>query len=223
MPATRTTTLTTTVWVRRRSTASLTDLIVSFSTYGDPFRLILSYAYWGTTTVDTELYKLYLRHLYTSTTRLILSCVSFDNKIDLDELDNDRAVTPAIRMRFERDLNANRLTNCADTPTIYRLTDRPSSTFDHYYHPTLAPYCYYDRPPLLCLQPINPRCFIRSRLPLLLCPQLIDHLLPCLQPTDFYCPACSNNRIQGGALPLVRPCRLHHTATRPLLRCTSRS
>jgi len=30
---------------------------------------------------------------------------------------------------------------------------------------------------------------------LLLCPQLIDYLLPCLQPTDFYCPACSNNRI----------------------------
>ena len=53
--------------------------------------------------VDTELYKLYLRHLYTLITRLILSCVSFDNKIDLDELDNDRAVTPAIRMQFECD------------------------------------------------------------------------------------------------------------------------
>ena len=46
--------------------------------------------------VDTELYKPYLRHLYTSTTRLILSCISFDNEIDLDKLDNDCAVTPAI-------------------------------------------------------------------------------------------------------------------------------
>ena len=68
--------------------------------------------------VDTELYKLYLRHLYTSTTRLILSCVSFDNEIDLDELDNDCAVTPAIRMRFERDSNANRLTDRAVMPAI---------------------------------------------------------------------------------------------------------
>jgi len=84
--------------------------------------------------VDTELYKLYLRHLYTSTTRLILSCASFDNEIDLDELDNDRAVTPAIRMQFKRDSNANRLTDRANTPTIYRLTDRLSSTFDHYHH-----------------------------------------------------------------------------------------
>ena len=112
--------------------------------------------------VNTELYKLYLKYLYTSTTRLILSCVSFNNEIDLDELDNNRAVTPTIRMRFKRDSNANRLTNRADTPTIYRLTDKPSSTFDHYHHPTLAPYCYYNRPPLLYLQPINPRCFISS-------------------------------------------------------------
>ena len=46
--------------------------------------------------VDTELYKFYLRHLYTSTTRLILSYISFDNEIDLDELDNNCAVMPAI-------------------------------------------------------------------------------------------------------------------------------
>ena len=61
-------------------------------------------------------------------------------------------------------------------PIIYQLTDRPSSIFDRYYHPTLAPYCYYDRPWLLCLQ-------------------LIDHLLLYLQPTDLYCSASSNNRI----------------------------
>jgi len=57
--------------------------------------------------VNTKLCKLYLRHLYTSTTRLILSCVSFDNEINLDKLDTNYAVTLAIRMRFERDLNAN--------------------------------------------------------------------------------------------------------------------
>ena len=92
-------------------------------------------------------------------------------------------------------LQSNQQTNCADTPTIYRLTNRQSSTFDHYHHPTLTPYCYYDRPPLLYLQPINPRYFISSRLPLLLCLRLINHLLPCLQPTDFYCSAYSNNCI----------------------------
>jgi len=59
--------------------------------------------------VNTELYKLYLRHLYTPIMRLILSCISFDNEIDLDKLDNDRAIMPAIRMRFEGDSNANRL------------------------------------------------------------------------------------------------------------------
>ena len=58
------------------------------------------------TTIDTKLYKLYLWHLYTSTMRLILSYISFDNEIDLDKLDNDRAVTPAIRMRFKCDPNA---------------------------------------------------------------------------------------------------------------------
>jgi len=42
--------------------------------------------------VDTKLYKLYLRYLYTLITRLILSCISFDNEIDLDELDNNCAV-----------------------------------------------------------------------------------------------------------------------------------
>ena len=56
--------------------------------------------------VDTELYKLYLRYLYTSTTRLILNCINFDNKIDLDKLDNDRAVMPTIRIRFEYNPNA---------------------------------------------------------------------------------------------------------------------
>jgi len=45
--------------------------------------------------VNTKLYKLYLRYLYTLITRLILNCVSFNNEIDLDELDNNRAVTPA--------------------------------------------------------------------------------------------------------------------------------
>jgi len=101
--------------------------------------------------VNTKLYKLYLRHLYTSTIRLILSCVSFNNKINLDKLDNNRAITPIIQMRFKRDLNTNRLTNYANMPIIYRLTDRPSSIFNHYYHPTLALYCYYNRPPLLYL------------------------------------------------------------------------
>ena len=48
------------------------------------------------TSVDTELCKPYLWHLYTLITRLVLSCVSFNNKIDLDELDNDRADMPAI-------------------------------------------------------------------------------------------------------------------------------
>ena len=46
--------------------------------------------------VDTKLYKLYLRHLYTLITRLILSCVSFNNEIDLNELDNNCAITPII-------------------------------------------------------------------------------------------------------------------------------
>jgi hypothetical protein len=54
--------------------------------------------------------------------RLILSCVSFDNEIDLDEPDNDRAVTPAIRMRFECDPNAIRMqtrpNDSADMPAI---------------------------------------------------------------------------------------------------------
>ena len=48
--------------------------------------------------VNTKLYKLYLRHLYTSTTRLILSYISFNNEIDLGELDTNRAITPIIRM-----------------------------------------------------------------------------------------------------------------------------
>ena len=69
--------------------------------------------------VDTELYKLTFRHLYTLIMRLILSCISFDNEINLDKLDNDRAIIPAIRMRFKCDLNANRLINCAVMPTIY--------------------------------------------------------------------------------------------------------
>ena len=46
--------------------------------------------------VDTKLYKLYLRHLYTLTTRLVLSCVSFNNKINLDEPTKHRANTPVI-------------------------------------------------------------------------------------------------------------------------------
>jgi len=46
--------------------------------------------------VNTELYKLYLRHLYTLITRLILSCVSFNNEINLDKLDNDCAIMPII-------------------------------------------------------------------------------------------------------------------------------
>ena len=56
--------------------------------------------------VNTKLYKLYLRHLYTLIIRLVLSYISFNNKIDLDELDNDRAVMPAIQMRFKCDPNA---------------------------------------------------------------------------------------------------------------------
>ena len=46
--------------------------------------------------VDTKLYKLYLRHLYTLIIRLVLSYISFNNEINLDKLDNDRAVTPII-------------------------------------------------------------------------------------------------------------------------------
>ena len=68
--------------------------------------------------VDTELYKLFLRHLYTLTTRLILSCVSFDNKINLNKLGNDRAVTPAIRMRFECDPNAIQMRFKRNSPAI---------------------------------------------------------------------------------------------------------
>ena len=48
------------------------------------------------TIVNTKLYKLYLRHLYTLIIRLILSYVSFNNKINLDELDNNYTITPAI-------------------------------------------------------------------------------------------------------------------------------
>ena len=48
--------------------------------------------------VNTKLYKLCLRHLYTLITRLILSYISFDNKINLDKQDNNRAVTSAIQI-----------------------------------------------------------------------------------------------------------------------------
>ena len=41
------------------------------------------------TTVDTELYKLYLWHLYTLAMRLVLSYISFNNKIDLNKLNNN--------------------------------------------------------------------------------------------------------------------------------------
>ena len=81
--------------------------------------------------VNTKLYKLYLRHLYTSTTRLILSCISFNNEINLDTLNNDCAVTPIIQMRSKRNSNANRLTNRAIMPAINRLIIAP-----------LAPYYY---------------------------------------------------------------------------------
>ena len=70
------------------------------------------------TTVDTKLYKLYLRHLYTLIIRLVLSCVSFNNKINLNKLDNNCAVTPIIRIQFKHDLNANQLTNYAIMPAI---------------------------------------------------------------------------------------------------------
>ena len=46
--------------------------------------------------VDTKLYKLYLWHLYTLIMRLILSDISFDNKIDLNKLDNNYTITPTI-------------------------------------------------------------------------------------------------------------------------------
>ena len=51
----------------------------------------------------------------------------------LSQPDNDRADTPAI---YERD------TDRAYTPAIQRPIDRLSFTFNHYHHPTLAPYCY---------------------------------------------------------------------------------
>ena len=47
-------------------------------------------------TVDTKLYKLYLWHLYTLTMRLVLNCISFNNKINLNKLDNDYTVIPII-------------------------------------------------------------------------------------------------------------------------------
>ena len=47
-------------------------------------------------TVDTKLYKLYLWHLYTLIMRLILSYTSFNNKINLNKLDNDHAIMPTI-------------------------------------------------------------------------------------------------------------------------------
>ena len=46
--------------------------------------------------VNTELYKLYLRHLYTLIMRLVLSYINFDNKIDLNKLDNNYTVIPTI-------------------------------------------------------------------------------------------------------------------------------
>jgi len=48
--------------------------------------------------VNTKLYKLYLRHLYTLTIRLILSYISFNNKINLNKLDNNRAIMPIIQI-----------------------------------------------------------------------------------------------------------------------------
>ena len=48
------------------------------------------------TIVNIKLYKLYLRHLYTLIIKLILSYISFNNKINLDKLDNNYAVMPII-------------------------------------------------------------------------------------------------------------------------------
>jgi len=77
--------------------------------------------------VNTKLYKLTFRHLYTSTIRLILSYISFNNKINLDKLDNNCAVMPIIQMQFKRDLNTNRLTNCAIMPIIHQPNNRANT------------------------------------------------------------------------------------------------
>jgi hypothetical protein len=92
--------------------------------------------------VDTELYKLYLRHWYTLITRLILSCVSFDNKIDLDELDNARADTHASYISFYGSGRAILKGGVVDG---------------------CLPYANLINNVLLCLQLTIPRCFISSR------------------------------------------------------------
>jgi len=48
---------------------------------------------------------------------------------------------------------------------------------------------------------------------LLHCLQLIDHLLPCLQPTDFYCSAAVTTVYKVELCPGIRPRRWHRTAT----------
>ena len=57
--------------------------------------------------VDTELYKLFFRHLYTLIMRLILSYISFNNGINLNKLDNNYIITSIIQMRFKHNLNIN--------------------------------------------------------------------------------------------------------------------
>ena len=52
------------------------------------------------TTVDTKLYKLYLWHLYTLIIRLVLNYISFNNKIDLNKLDNNYAIMPTINQQI---------------------------------------------------------------------------------------------------------------------------
>src|SRR6266568_2206646 len=81
---------------------------------------------------------------------------------------NDRADMPAIYRRWYRTTTYTDKNNHAYVPTIYRLTNRRALRSTHYHDLTLAPYCYYNRPLLPCLQ-------------------LIDHLLLRLQPTDIYC------------------------------------
>src|SRR5277367_1005680 len=82
----------------------------------------------------------------------------------------DRTIVP-IRLRFTDACTVLLPELISSAPIClwnYDLLTRPRADMPASPNPSLAPYCYYNRPLLPCLQ-------------------LIDYLLLCLQPTDFYC------------------------------------